>query len=58
VLQTTSQKAGCAIHATAQMTNQLHLPVTTDEVGSIPARMQTVGRRFVRYIKINEVRLD
>jgi putative transposase len=57
-LQTAGQKAGCAIHATALMTNQLHLLVTTDAVGSIPAMLQALGRGSVRDIQINEVRLD
>ncbi len=50
VLQTASRKAGCAIHACVLMTNHIHLLVTPGAAGSIPAMMQALGRRYVRYI--------
>lgn len=49
-LQTTSRKAGCAIHAYALMTNHVHLLVTPDASNSIPVMMQSLGRRYVRHI--------
>lgn len=49
-LQTAGQKTDCAIHAYTLMTNHVHLLVTPGAVGSIPAMMQTLGRRYVRYI--------
>lgn len=45
-----SRKFGCQIHAYALMTNHVHLLATGVEKGAVPAMMQSVGRRYVRYI--------
>ena len=49
-LRAASEKAGCAIHAYVLMTNHVHLLVTPGESGGIPVMMQSLGRRYVRYI--------
>jgi putative transposase len=49
-LQAASEKSRCAIHAYVLMTNHVHLLVTPGEGGSISAMMQSLGRRYVRYI--------
>ena len=49
-LQTAGKKAGCAIHAYVLMTNHVHLLVTPGASDSIPAMMQSLGRRYVRRI--------
>ena len=43
-------KFGCQIHAYVLMTNHVHLLVTPPAAGSVSRMMQTVGRRYVRYI--------
>lgn len=49
-LKAVSEKTGCAIHAYVLMTNHVHLLVTPGERGSLPAMMQGLGRRYVRYL--------
>ena len=49
-LQAASAKTCCAIHAYVLMTNHVHLLVTPGEGGSISGMMQSLGRRYVRYI--------
>lgn len=41
---------GCAIHAYVLMTNHAHLLVTPSTTESLPRTMQSLGRRYVRYI--------
>lgn len=41
----------CTVHAYALMTNHVHLLLTPTEVGQVAALMQTLGRRYVRYVK-------
>src|SRR3954462_10999212 len=41
---------GCAIHAYVLMTNHVHLLVTPDDSESLPRTMQSLGRRYVRYV--------
>ena len=41
---------GCAIHAYVLMTNHVHLLVTPRAADSLPRTMQSLGRRYVRYI--------
>ncbi len=40
----------CAVHAYVLMTNHVHLLVTPNEAGAISRVMQSLGRRYVRYI--------
>jgi len=40
----------CAIHAYVLMTNHVHLLVTPTAEDSLPRLIQSVGRRYVRYI--------
>lgn len=40
----------CRIHAYVLMTNHVHLLVTPDSSEGIPRLMQSLGRRYVRYI--------
>ena len=41
---------GCAIHAYMLMTNHVHLLVTPADADSLPRTMQSLGRRYVRYV--------
>ena len=41
---------GVAIHAYVLMTNHVHLLVTPGKPGALSAMMQSLGRRYVRYI--------
>ncbi|MGV8960050.1 MAG: transposase [Stenotrophomonas sp.] len=41
---------GCHVHAYVLMTNHVHLLVTPASVGAISGVMQSLGRRYVRYI--------
>ena len=41
---------GCAIHAYVFMTNHVHLLLTPAKASSLPRTMQSLGRRYVRYI--------
>ena len=43
-------KQGCAIHAYVLMTNHVHLLVTPRRAESLPRLMQSLGRRYVRYV--------
>ena len=43
-------KYACAIHAYVLMTNHVHLLVTPSQEYSLSQMMQSVGRRYVRYI--------
>jgi putative transposase len=45
-------KAGCSLHAYVLMTNHVHLLVTGHHEGSIAVMMQSLGRRYVRYINL------
>jgi putative transposase len=45
-----ANKMGCAIHAYVLMTNHVHLLVTPLQDYAIPSMMQSLGRRYVRYI--------
>ncbi|MBM3539161.1 MAG: transposase [Alphaproteobacteria bacterium] len=41
---------GCAVHAYVLMTNHIHLLVTPARADSLPRTMQSLGRRYVRYV--------
>ena len=49
-LQSASVRFDCAIHAYVLMTNHVHLLVTPARGDGISAMMQSLGRRYVRYI--------
>ncbi len=49
-LNTASQQHGCQIHAYVLMTNHVHLLITPTAEDSASRMMQTLGRRYVRYI--------
>lgn len=49
-LREISLKQGCAIHAYVLMTNHVHLLMTPTCLGQIAHVMQSLGRRYVRYI--------
>jgi putative transposase len=44
------KKADCSIHAYVLMTNHVHLLVTGNRAGSTSVMMQSLGRRYVRYV--------
>ena len=41
---------GCAVHAYVLMTNHVHLLLTPATTGCVSTMMQSLGRRYVRYI--------
>src|SRR3569832_1694680 len=41
---------GLSVHAYALMTNHVHLLATPEREDSLPRTMQSLGRRYVRYI--------
>lgn len=41
---------GCRIHAYVLMTNHVHVLATPETAGSLPRMMQSLGRRYVRYV--------
>jgi len=41
---------GCAVHAYVLMTNHVHLLVTPGSADALPRTMQSLGRRYVRYV--------
>lgn len=41
---------GIAVHAYVLMTNHVHLLLTSPRTGAVPTLMQSLGRRYVRYI--------
>ena len=45
-----SRRFGCAIHAYVFMTNHVHLLITPDDDSSPSHMMQSIGRKYVRYI--------
>jgi putative transposase len=49
MLEEHAAKAKVAIHAYVLMSNHFHLLATPDTAEGIPAMMQAVGRRYVRY---------
>lgn len=49
-LRVLSGREGCAIHAYVLMTNHVHLLVTPEATGQVARLMQSLGRRYVRYV--------
>ncbi len=49
-LREAALKFGCEVHAYVLMTNHVHLLVTPNGAGAVARMMQTLGRRYVRYI--------
>lgn len=49
-LREAALKFGCRVHAYVLMTNHVHLLLSPQESGAVGRMMQTVGRRYVRYI--------
>jgi putative transposase len=45
-----AREHGCAIHAYVLMTNHVHLLLTPARADSLPRLMQSLGRRYVRYV--------
>lgn len=45
-----SLKLGIAVHAYVLMTNHVHLLLTSQQTGAASTLMQSLGRRYVRYI--------
>lgn len=43
-------KYGCVVHAYVLMTNHVHLLVTPERPGAVGPVMQSLGRRYVRYV--------
>ncbi len=44
------QKESCAVHAYVLMTNHFHLLLTPMQAGCVGRTMQSLGRRYVRYV--------
>ncbi|MEO6924443.1 MAG: transposase [Bryocella sp.] len=49
-LREISQNEGCSVHAYVLMTNHVHLLMTPTASGQVSRVMQSLGRRYVRYI--------
>ena len=49
-LHEAATKYHCQLHAYVLMTNHVHLLLTGDQPGSVSSCMQSLGRRYVRYI--------
>ncbi|MBI3546138.1 MAG: transposase [Gammaproteobacteria bacterium] len=49
-LEDASRRYGCRLHAYVLMTNHVHLLLTPESVESPSVVLQSVGRRYVRYI--------
>jgi len=49
-LRELSLKLGIAVHAYVLMTNHVHLLLTSEQRGATSTLMQSLGRRYVRYI--------
>jgi putative transposase len=49
-LRELTRHAGCAVHAYVLMTNHVHLLLTPSGPGQIPRIMQSLGRRYVRFV--------
>lgn len=45
-----AREHGCQIHAYVLMTNHVHLLLTPQKADSLPRLMQSLGRRYVRYL--------
>ena len=45
-----AERTGCLIHAYVLMTNHVHLLLTPQEKVSVAELMQSIGRKYVRYI--------
>jgi putative transposase len=45
-----AREYGCRIHAYVLMTNHVHLLLTPQTAESLPRMMQSLGRRYVRYL--------
>lgn len=45
-----SLKLRIAVHAYVLVTNYVHLLLTSQQAGTTPTLMQSLGRRYVRYI--------
>lgn len=43
-------REGCAVHAYVLMTNHVHLLMTPTTTGGVARVMQSLGRRYVRYV--------
>ncbi len=51
-LMTAAREYGTKIHAYVLMTNHVHLLVTPQSADSLPRTMQSLGRRYVRYVNL------
>ena len=49
-LRELSTREHCAVHAYVLMTNHVHLLVTPDAKGQVSRMMQSLGRRYLRYV--------
>jgi putative transposase len=49
-LRHVATRYACSIHVYVLMTNHVHLLVTPRTADSVPRTMQTLGRRYVRYV--------
>src|SRR5213075_2392615 len=47
---------GCDLHAFVLMTNHVHMLATGRQHGAVSCMMQSIGRRFVRYINLRRKR--
>jgi putative transposase len=57
-LMTAAREYAAKIHAYVFMTNHVHLLVTPETADSLPRTMQSLGRRYVRYVNTALRRYD
>ena len=50
ILKDAADRYGCRVHAYVLMTNHVHLLLTPDSVEAPSLMLQSVGRRYVRYV--------
>lgn len=55
-LRSAAEKYGVSVHAYVLMSNHVHLLATGTEVGAVGRVMQSLGRRYVRYVNSNHQR--
>ena len=55
-LEEALKESGCELHAYVLMSNHVHLLATGVEYGALSMMMQSVGRRFARFVNVRHER--
>lgn len=51
-LRELTMRCGCSVHAYVLMTNHVHLLLTASDRGQVSSLMQSLGRRYVRFVNL------